>query len=127
MKSRAFQYALFPLVLAGSIATVVVLVELGLSVPKACFLTVFLSAAVIAGLERLWPRVDGVDLLADSQSPRDFAHTILVSRVGGPLGALAVVTVIGLLSSDDSTALVSWWPEALPFTVEVLAAWLVFG
>lgn len=126
-RNRLVSYLMFPVLLGAFTGVIVVLVAVGFPVPRACLAGVILSYVVLAVLERFWTRVDGVQLLADPQAPRDLAHNLIVSRLGGPLASVAVVAVLGQLSSDGGTALVSWWPQQWPFVAQMACAWLIFS
>ena len=85
------------------------------------------SIAVIAALERVWPRHDGVDVFSDPQTPSDLAHAALVTFFGGPLGGLVASALLVLVLGDGNVAVVPWWPEGWPVAAQVLGAWLVYG
>ncbi len=125
--ARMLRSVLWPVVMVASIVAVVVLVETGLPVHVAAFTIVVGNLVLVAGLERVWPRVEGVDLFTDPQAPRDAAHGVLTSLVGAPLGTVVVTAALAAVFGDSHGVLASWWPRGWALGAQVLTAWLVYG
>jgi sterol desaturase/sphingolipid hydroxylase (fatty acid hydroxylase superfamily) len=117
--------SLFPGVMGATIALAVVLQRAGWPAELWFFAAVATNLVAVAVLERLFPRVEGVDLLRDPQAPRDLIHALLTALVGSPLGSLAATLV--LVATVGRRGVFDLWPTSWPLVVQVLLAWLIWG
>lgn len=127
MRSRALATIAFPVVILGSFGLVSVLTTLGLSLTRSWGLTAVGVVVVLAVVEWRAPRDEGQRIGADSQAPRDIAHTLLVSRLGGPFGAFLLPVAIATMVSVRDDHVWSWWPPGWPLPLQIAACWLAFG
>lgn len=99
MTTRAL---LFPALFALAIGTLAAATAVGVDVALAAPTAVIAHVVVVALAERRWPRVEGIDLFADPQSPRDAAHGLLTSLVGSPVGAVAATSLLAAAIPGES-------------------------
>ena len=127
MSRQPVRLALAPVLLAAPVVLVVALVGAGVDLSVAALAVIIGHIAVVAAAERVWPRVEGVDLFADRQAARDALHGLLTSLVGSPIGS--VIVTVGLVAAfgDADGVLARWWPVHLPLSAQVLAAWFIYG
>ncbi len=121
------RHLFFPALMAAPIGAMAALTVSGMGVEIAAPVVVVVHLVVLALVERVWPRVESVDLFADPQAPRDAAHGILNSIVGSPLGAVAATALLAVVFGGGDGPFASWWPTGIPFAGQVVAAWLVYG
>jgi len=122
----AVRLALWPCLMVASSASIWAGSRAGWPIELWAPCVVVLNLVAVAVLERILPRVPGVDLLRDPQAPRDAAHGLLLSLVGTPVGSVVGTAALATAFGSARGPLAHAWPEALPLSLQVAGAWLLY-
>jgi sterol desaturase/sphingolipid hydroxylase (fatty acid hydroxylase superfamily) len=131
MLHRSAAAAVWPVVMAGSLAVAAWGLAAGLPVGPWAFAVSTGNFLLVVALERVLPRAPEADLFRDPQLANDLGHGLLVAGGARPLGgALAAGVVGGLAAAPGVAEARHLWPSGWPFVAQValgLGLWSFLG
>ena len=124
----AVTYAVWPVLLIGSLTATWWGFTVGLPVAVWAFVVSSANVVVILALEQVLPARTRLNPFHDPQLPRDIGHGVLIGALGRPVASrLAVATIAMIALAAAGTSRSHAWPAGLPAPAQVVLALTVWS